>query len=222
MELEGLQDRARIHAALADPHRLAIIDQLALTDATPSRLAASLHIQTNLLAHHLSTLEKAGLIERVRSQGDQRRRYLRLRPTTLHAILPPGHLTARRIVFICTENAARSQLAQALWGQQHPIPAVSGGTHPAPRIHPGAIQAAHRHGFDLPPKQPQLIPALEATDLVITVCDRANEHLSTTPGPRLHWSIPDPAANPTRQSYDTATTLLSERINTLQTTIQAG
>ena len=61
----GLARRATIHAALADPHRLAIVDELALSDRSPSELRTRLQIGSNLLAHHLDTLAGAGLVERL-------------------------------------------------------------------------------------------------------------------------------------------------------------
>ena len=73
--------RAAIHTALADPHRLEIVDELAISDRSPTELGRSLAIGSNLLAHHLGVLEEAGLIERHASDGDARRRYVRLSPT---------------------------------------------------------------------------------------------------------------------------------------------
>src|SRR6266700_4057624 len=114
MNTEQLEVRARRHAAHGDPHRLAIIDELRLSDRAPSELAAMVGVDSNLLAHHMDILERAGLVERVGSQGDRRRRYVRLVPSVL-ALLDPGPaLLFNRIVFICTENVARSQLAAAI------------------------------------------------------------------------------------------------------------
>ncbi|MGB5757862.1 MAG: winged helix-turn-helix domain-containing protein, partial [Acidimicrobiales bacterium] len=70
--------RAQLHRALAEPHRLEIVDELALSDRSPTELGHQLGMASNLLAHHLDVLEAAGLIERVTSTGDRRRRYLRL------------------------------------------------------------------------------------------------------------------------------------------------
>ncbi|HKX71485.1 MAG TPA: helix-turn-helix domain-containing protein, partial [Acidimicrobiales bacterium] len=71
--------RAAVHAALGEPLRLAIIDELSSSDRAPSDLAARFGLAGNLLAHHLHVLERVGLIERVVSAGDRRRRYVRLR-----------------------------------------------------------------------------------------------------------------------------------------------
>ena len=75
-----LAERARIHAALGDPARLAIVDTLVAGDAAPGELGAALDMPTNLVAHHLKVLEDAGLVVRTRSEGDRRRTYVRLCP----------------------------------------------------------------------------------------------------------------------------------------------
>ena len=104
-----------MHSALGDVGRLAIVDALVLADASPSQLQAELGMASNLLAHHVRVLESAGVLRRVRSEGDRRRSYLTLVPGGLDGLGPAASLTAPRVVFVCTENAARSQLAAALW-----------------------------------------------------------------------------------------------------------
>jgi len=47
-------------------------------------------------------------------------------------------------VFVCTRNSARSQPAASPWNDAAAVPATSAGTHPAPRVHPGAIEVARR------------------------------------------------------------------------------
>src|SRR5689334_20906846 len=106
----SIAERVAIHAALADPHRLAIVDLLALSDRTPSEIGRLLGLTSNLLAHHLSVLASAGLTETVVSSGDRRRRYVRLLRAALDAAETP-HVEARSVLFICTHNSARSQLA---------------------------------------------------------------------------------------------------------------
>jgi DNA-binding transcriptional ArsR family regulator len=108
------------------------VDELALSDRSPSELRTQLQIGSNLLAHHLDTLEGAGLVERLGSSGDRRRKYLRLVPDGLAAIWSPVEIvSARRLLFVCTANSARSQLAAALWNDRHEVPAESAGTKPA-------------------------------------------------------------------------------------------
>ncbi len=148
-QISGVAGRAAVHAALADPARLQIIDTLGAGDASPSELAAMLAMPSNLLAHHLHVLEQAGLITRRRSEGDRRRSYLRLIPDALDALGAPPARTARRVLFVCTANSARSHLAAALWRRASNLPAVSAGTHPADEIAAGAIAAAERHRLPL-------------------------------------------------------------------------
>ncbi|HSL38105.1 MAG TPA: metalloregulator ArsR/SmtB family transcription factor, partial [Arthrobacter sp.] len=76
--VDGLRARAAKHAALADPARLRMVDLLTLGDFSPSELQAELGMPSNLLSHHLRTLEEAGLVVRHRSEADRRRSYIRL------------------------------------------------------------------------------------------------------------------------------------------------
>lgn len=67
-ELASLRARARIHAALGDPARLAVVDALTLGDASPGEIAHDLGMPTNLVAHHVKVLSEAGLVVRGRSE----------------------------------------------------------------------------------------------------------------------------------------------------------
>jgi protein-tyrosine-phosphatase len=213
MDLERYADQVRVYGALADPHRLAIVDELRLSDRSPTEVGDSVRIDSNLLAHHLGILEAAGLIERVASQGDRRRRYIRLTSTAKQVTQPVAPMVAGRIVFVCTENAARSQLAQGIWNQTQLVRAISAGTRPAKRLHPGTIRAASRRGIDLRNARPAPLPELGPDDLVITVCDRAHEELSPQIGfGHLHWSIPDPATDIDPRAYESSAEVLSHRI----------
>jgi protein-tyrosine-phosphatase len=115
-------------------------------------------------------------------------------------------------LFVCTHNSARSQLAAALWEDLAGQPATSAGTHPAERVHRGAIAAAKRRDLDLTGHRPQhLAEIVDRPALVITVCDRAHEELD--PGPEwLHWSIPDPVSSGDRNAFDAARDDLEQRI----------
>jgi len=211
----NLEERARAHAALGEPVRLAIVDELVLGDAAPGELSARFGLATNLLAFHLRVLDDAGLVRRVRSEGDRRRQYVQLRlddpavaaltrpapgpVTNLTAALPTAAVPAvgegavpRRVVFVCTANSARSQLAAAAWRRVSPLPVASAGTHPASRVHPRAVAAARRHGLDLTGAAPTALTGLPgqtrgsdggpdtgADDpLLVAVCDNAHEELA--------------------------------------------
>ena len=186
-----LEARAAVHAALADPARLLITDVLSAGDLSPSELAALLAMPSNLLAHHLHALERAGLITRRRSDGDRRRTYIRLIPAVLESLARAPARPARRVLFVCTANSARSHLAAALWRRASQIPAASAGTRPADRIDPGAITAARRHHLPVRRVRPRhLSDVREDGDLIVTVCDLAHEELDGQAA--LHWSVPDP------------------------------
>ena len=203
-------------AALAEPARLRIVDLLGAGDASPGELRAELGLPSNLLAHHLKVLEDAGIVSRHRSHADKRRTYLRLHRESLAGVLPADSATAgaaERVVFVCTANSARSQLAAALWRDASPIPVTSGGTHPGAAIAPGATAVARRHGLALAQERPQSLDGLlREGDYVVTVCDAAHEELPRdgTPDARLrlagvsHWSVPDPVAVGTDAAFDAA------------------
>ena len=204
-----------MHAALGEPARLAIVDRLVLGDASPTEIGRELGLPSNLLAHHLKLLEQAGLIERSRSEGDHRRTYLRLRPQPLTGLVP-GLRSAPRVVFVCTHNSARSQLAAALWARRSPVPAASAGTHPAVRVHPRAVAVARSRGLSLARARTSRVEeVLNDGDLVVAVCDHAHEELGTSADDRLHWSVPDPARLDTDDAFEQAFTDIADRIDRL-------
>jgi ArsR family transcriptional regulator, arsenate/arsenite/antimonite-responsive transcriptional repressor / arsenate reductase (thioredoxin) len=210
-------DRARVLAALGDPIRLGVVDHVQVQDLSPDALAAALEIPGNLLAHHLKVLEAAGVITRAQSQNDRRRTYVRLVDGALDGLLPQaGTLDAPRVVFVCTHNSARSVLAEALWREASDVPSASAGTHPADRINPRAIKAAHRFGLALVPERPRSIDdVLLADDVIVSVCDSVNEELGPLRNPRIHWSIPDPALVGTDAAFTTAVDDLRDRVTHL-------
>jgi ArsR family transcriptional regulator, arsenate/arsenite/antimonite-responsive transcriptional repressor / arsenate reductase (thioredoxin) len=209
----GLEQRAAVHAALGDPARLRIVDLLLLGDASPSELAAQFDMSSNLLAHHLKVLETAGVVSRHRSEGDRRRTYLRL-ATGGSDQSRPTRLACERVVFVCTANSARSQLAAALWRQASVIPSASAGTHPARRMEPAALDAAGRRQLPLPRLRPRRLDEVVVEgDLVVTVCDVAHEELGRLS--QLHWSVPDPVRLGTDAAFDAACDELAGRVETL-------
>jgi ArsR family transcriptional regulator, arsenate/arsenite/antimonite-responsive transcriptional repressor / arsenate reductase (thioredoxin) len=215
-ESSSLWARARVHAALGDPARLAIVDALLLGDASPGEIAHDLGLATNLVAHHVAVLRAAGLVTRTRSEGDRRRTYLRLLPETLAMLAPPALPDAERVVFVCTHNSARSQLAAALWRDRTGRPVASAGTSPARRVHPRAVTVAHRHGLTLDPTgTAHLADVAQAGDLLIAVCDNAHEALTEPHKARLHWSVPDPVRAGTDAAFEAAYRDLAGRIDRL-------
>jgi protein-tyrosine-phosphatase len=218
VERPDIEARIRMHAALADPHRLRIVDLLALTDLTPSELGDALGIGSNLVAHHLGVLEGAGLVQRLRSAGDGRRRYLRLVEPAIGES-SPDTIVAERVLFVCTGNSARSQLAEVMWRRSSDVPAESAGTHPVAAVHPLAVRAGERAGLDLRGARPRTLDDVGSSpDLVVTVCDRAHEEFETGAqgtAPVLHWSIPDPRAIGRAAAFDDTVRELGSRIDRL-------
>jgi protein-tyrosine-phosphatase len=208
----SVERRAELHAALADPARLRMVDALTWSDAAPSELAALLNMPSNLLAHHLNVLQDVGLVERRRSEGDRRRSYLHLLPAVLDDLTGPARPAPARVLFVCTANSARSHLAAALWRRSSPVPATSAGTHPAECIDPRALSAAERSHVPLLRRRPRSIEEVRADgDFVITVCDRAHEEARGD----LHWSIPDPVTAGTDAAFDRALDELDRRVSEL-------
>ena len=208
---DELQRRAHLHAALADPARLRITDRLAQGDASPSELQTLLGMPSNLLAHHLRVLAEAGLVTRHRSEGDRRRSYLHLVPPALTTPAPGDVTRVPRVVFVCTANSARSQLAAAMWRLASDVPATSAGTHPAPAIAAGARRAARKRGLALVQDAPQrLDEVVRPDDLVVAVCDHAYEELAGVA--HIHWSVPDPVGVGTATAFDAAYDDLAARV----------
>ena len=136
------------------------------------------------------------------------------------AVKPPR---VNSVLFLCTHNSARSQLAAALWNSGAPGSAESAGTHPAECLHPMAIKIAARHGIDLTRAVPRPMATVTLVpDLVVTVCDRAFEELGPLDTPQFHWSIPDPAEIGTDDAFELTYHTLNHRIAQFWRAASAG
>jgi arsenate reductase len=108
----------------------------------------------------------------------------------------------KRVLFLCTGNAARSQMAEGLANAFHGdvMEAVSAGSRPAGWVHPLAIKAMADIGVDISGAQSKSAePFLNQTfDVVVTVCDSAAKDCPNWPGAKRieHWSIVDPSYGP--------------------------
>ena len=190
-------NRAEVHAALSEPHRLAIVDALALEDLSPTEIAQRTGLTSNLLAHHLGVLEAAGVLRRRRSDGDGRRSYLTLAwenalvaASAAVGSPPPG----ARVVFVCSANSARSQMAASLLAAHGAAAVASAGTRPAQAIHPLALaELASRGLAPIAASPASADDVLTPTDIVVAVCDNAFEDLGRV-RVDLHWSVADPAS----------------------------
>jgi protein-tyrosine-phosphatase len=211
-EVRSLAWRVAGHAALSDAGRLRVIDSLEVGDVSPRDLGAALGMSSNLLAHHLKVLEAAGLVRRLPSESDGRRTYVRLVPEALAALgrFPTPPLPTQRVVFVCSGNSARSQLAAALWASRTGRPASSAGTRPAARIHPGTVRVARRHGLSLLAERPaSTAEVLTGDDVIITVCDSADRQVTAG---HTHWSVPDPVPVGTPAAFEQTLADLTHRI----------
>jgi len=103
-----------------------------------------------------------------------------------------------RILFVCTGNIARSQIAEGLVRTLAPsLEVASAGSRPNPKgVHPLAIQVMRERDIDISHHRPKKISDLPGDfDYVVTLCDDAAKNCPVLPArkQRLHWSIPDPA-----------------------------
>jgi protein-tyrosine-phosphatase/DNA-binding transcriptional ArsR family regulator len=203
---------------IADPHRWAIVSQLALSDRRVGELTEMVGRPQNLVSYHLRELRDAGLVSSRRSSLDGRDTYYRLdlnRCATLFAgsaaalhpalrLVPDPVARQRRgrapkVLFLCTGNSARSQMAAALLEHRtgHAVQAQSAGSHPK-ALHPNAVRVMAERGIDISGNTTRHLSeyARSRFDYVVTLCDRVREVCPEFPGgpPRAHWSMPDPAA----------------------------
>ena len=106
-------------------------------------------------------------------------------------------MNKKKVIFICTGNACRSQMAEGLLrnisGESFQV--FSAGSHPS-RLHPASIIVMNEIGIDISFHESESIDKYihSEIDIVITVCDNAQKLCPTFPGnvERLHWSIEDP------------------------------
>ena len=113
------------------------------------------------------------------------------------------NLAPMRVLFLCTHNSSRSQMAEGLLrahgGDRYTV--FSAGTHPR-NVHPLAIQVMREIGIDISEAAGHRAKSLDEfmgqppMDLVVTVCDDAAEECPYFPGARRqeHWGFPDPSA----------------------------
>ena len=131
-----------------------------------------------------------------------------------------------RVLFLCTGNSARSQMAEAILNQKGRgrFVAESAGSAPAARVNPNAVAVLEAAGIGWSGHPPRGIDAVASQpwDIVITVCDRAKESCPILPGQPVmaHWGMADPAEAHGDQTivgraFEAAFILLSRRIDLL-------
>ena len=135
-----------------------------------------------------------------------------------------GSPATRRVLFLCTGNSARSQMAEGLGRRLFPPgwEVWSAGTHPSP-VHPFAVEAMDEAGIDIRAQRSKHVDEVPApVDLVITLCASAAAECPTFPGARrvLHWNLEDPVAAPgdeaaRRAAFRASRTEIEERLHSL-------
>ncbi len=113
--------------------------------------------------------------------------------------MSPGAQVRVKVLFLCTHNSARSQMAEgllrALYGDRYEV--YSAGTHPT-EVHPYAVRVMAEIGVDISPHRSKSVEELRGMefDCIVTVCDRARESCPFFPGARryIHRSFDDPAS----------------------------
>jgi protein-tyrosine-phosphatase/DNA-binding transcriptional ArsR family regulator len=215
---------------MAHPLRWRLLRELALSDRAVRELTQVVDEPQNLVSYHLRQLRDGGLVFARRSSADRRDAYyaidlarcqdqLQAAGDALHpglSLVPaprPSPCVPRsgrwpRVLFLCTGNSARSQIAEALvQDMSHgAVEALSAGSHPKP-LHPNAVRVLRKRGIDIRGNRTKHLDELLALrfDMVITLCDRVRELCPEFPAhPQLvHWSVPDPAVegSTNRASY---------------------
>ncbi|KPL91473.1 arsenate reductase/protein-tyrosine-phosphatase family protein [Herpetosiphon geysericola] len=205
---------------LAHDIRWNLAKALAGSDYRVGELATLIQQPLKLISYHLRQLRDGQLVHERRSTADGRDLYYsldlahieavyQLAGATLHPCLgddasAPRHAAdathaPTRVLFLCTHNSARSQMAEAILRHigGSTVLAFSAGTEQS-TIHPQAIITLAAHGIDTSSQTSKRLDAYagEHFDYVITVCDRAREICPLFPGDphQIHWSFPDPAA----------------------------
>ncbi len=234
---------------LAHDLRWQLVQLLSHSDYRVSELVEHLGEPANLTSYHLKQLRDGGLVYTHRSEADGRDMYYSLDLATLReqyraagTLIHPALVEAKsqdmpasdalRVLFVCTHNSARSQMAEGLLRHLSAgrIESFSAGSHPT-RVHPEAIRTMQRLGIEIESQQSTHLSEVENQrfDYVITVCDRAREVCPTFPGDgqQYHWGLPDPSnvddpAQRRAAFEDTARRLQSRIEYFLQTIAQEG
>lgn len=199
------------------PLRWRLLAELALSDRVVSELTARLGQPQNLVSYHLGKLRGARLVSARRSAADGRDTYYALELTRMSALLSAaggalhpglrltapniGHLPPVRVLYLCTGNSARSQMAEALtrWLSDGAVQAASAGSHPRP-LHANAVRAMREgYGLSLDGHVAKSLGRLqgERFDAIVSLCDRVREVCPDFPGDpqTLHWSLANPATD---------------------------
>lgn len=196
--------------------RWRLLTELARSDLRVGELTTLVGQPQNAVSYHLGRLRAGGLVSVRRSSADQRDSYYRAELTrfgeliaatggALHPGLAPRPSADGRsgtrvgVLFLCTGNSSRSQMAEALLMHTAGdlVDAVSAGSHPK-ELHPSAVRVMGEYGIDIAGRRSKHLDEFAGRRFgyVVTLCDKVREVCPEFPGgpEPVHWSIPDPAA----------------------------
>jgi protein-tyrosine-phosphatase/DNA-binding transcriptional ArsR family regulator len=205
---------------VADPLRWQLLDELGRSDRRVGELCELVGKPQSLVSYHLRELRSGGLVSARQSAADRRDTYyqgnirrfaevLSATGTTLHPAIRLAAIDVelpaatrgpkRRVLFLCTGNSSRSQIAEALLHRRSrgAFIARSAGSHPKP-LHANAVRVMAERGIDISSNRSKHLDrfAQEPFDRVITLCDKVREVCPEFQGQpeTAHWSMSDPAA----------------------------
>jgi len=240
----------RLHPEIAPPEflqlaghplRWRLLSELARSDRMVNELTGLVGEPQNLVSYHLGKLREGRLVSARRSSADRRDSYYGLDLPRIGGLLSgtggalhPGLRLTRpsrddaligpvRVLFLCTGNSARSQMAEALARARSggAIEAYSAGSHPRPVCANAVRVMRDEHGLDLAGHASKHLDmfAGQRFDWVISLCDRVREVCPEFPGcpEAIHWSIANPV---TGDSDDVTYPLFQQTAAELSTRIE--
>jgi protein-tyrosine-phosphatase len=229
------------------PVRWQLLQELARSDRRVGELSERARGRQSLVSYHLRQLRDGGLVSMRKSDADGRDSYYVLElarcgelladaGAALHPGLAPESSRTRvvsraRVLFLCTGNSARSQMAEALADQlsDGAISAASAGSRPKP-LHPNAIRVMRDRGIDISGRRSKHLDGFTRRrfDYVISLCDRVREVCPEFRGAPdlIHWSVADPSREPgseaqTLRAFERTADELTVRIRFFIEAIQA-
>jgi ArsR family transcriptional regulator, arsenate/arsenite/antimonite-responsive transcriptional repressor / arsenate reductase (thioredoxin) len=231
--MRGKTSPPRFLRLAGHPIRWQLLSELARSDLRVGELCDLAGARQSLVSYHLRQLRDGGLVTARRSAADGRDSYyvldlercrelLASAGVALHPALAPTAPApaGADVLFLCTGNSARSQMAEALCEHLSggAIKAASAGSHPKP-LSPDAVRVMRDRGIDIASRRSKHLSELtdHHFDHVISLCDRVREVCPDFPGAQLtHWSIPEPGPG----EFERTATELETRIGFLIAAIQ--
>jgi ArsR family transcriptional regulator, arsenate/arsenite/antimonite-responsive transcriptional repressor / arsenate reductase (thioredoxin) len=235
-------DPPKILGLLSDPVRWRLLGELSRSDRRVGELVDILGKPQSLVSYHLAEFRNEGIVTARRSSADGRDIYYRADIFRCRNLLANAALSLHpalwsaehqrsgaalrrpreRVLFLCTGNSARSQMAEAFTRHRSTgmIEARSAGSHPK-SLHPNAVRVMAEYGIDISTNQTKPLARFARSRFgrVVTLCDKVREVCPEFPGAptKAHWSIADPAASvdgaePTYAAFQRAAADINDRV----------